>query len=570
VTSEHPEAIETPDGVTLREHGLGRGTVVRVEATGLDEWSVDAGDGDEPAEVALDHGLAWIGVPPGGQPVVVRRGRCTVRATEGRLVVEAGPTGETLVLVVSGSASVAEPGGETELAPSTAVVLDEAGELVSIDTVAADELADDTWVTANTDRDASGPGPEPGGEVVEEVAPGDEVVPADEPEPTEEPEPVEEQAEPVEDLAGPDTTTEAAETLTDETPDGGQDLPAGGPDADAVTAAEPEPDDGEATAEEPEPAEEAVAGPIDGDDGGLTDEEDATGWGDDGSPDLAAPDLAAEEDVEAVADEVPAGDQDGGAVGADERAPAAPLSDVGLSSSRPATGSHSVLTGRDPLPDRRGESRPPMPVPNSDFVGVAVDEGGPYAAPEAVPSDDAGWEPPGRLLAWLVLAVVVALLFAGAIFLSRRDDTPADSARLAEAQSETAPEGSTAGPSTTAAAPATTTEPSTTEPSTTEPSTTEPSTTTAPPEPSAELVECRDLGNVVVASGTVTGALPVATYRVRVEVTASDGQSFGEAVAEAPVQPDGRTSLWSIEVPLTADITGTDAGCEIRGVTTGE
>ncbi len=562
MTSDRPEVIETPEGVTFREHGLGRGTVIRVEATGLDEWVVDTGHDDGPAQLSLSHGLAWIGVPAAGQAVAVRRESCIVRTAEGRLVVEAGTTGETVVLVVSGSADIDGPGGETALAPATAVVLDQAGELASIDTVAVEEMAEDSWVAANTDRDATLAASDPGGDEVVEVVPGDEVVPADDPAEVGEDAvaalvdhgglPVETLEEgTVEEGHGPAGTDVAEGAL-------GDDVAAAG--TAAAPGAEEGADDGdlatvEATEDEVDLAVDA-------------------GFEDDDEPHHPAPDLAVDgavEDDEAqtliddellVQDELLTEDEEGGHLGIGSEEPEPP---AGTDSSSSGTGRWAesvVLSGRDPLPDRRGESRAPRPVPHSDFVGVADDEGDQYTSPAVRPADGGGWKPSGRLLAWLVLALVVALLLAGAIVLSGRDEGSEGPARLAEATSVTAPAGSTTTGAPSTGGPTTTTKPTTTE-------TTGAPTSTAPPAPTAQLVECQRRGDVVVASGIVTGASPPdAAYRVQVAIAASDGRSFGEATAEAPVQPQGRASLWTTEVPLSADINGTDAGCEIGAVTT--
>ncbi|MEJ7583303.1 MAG: hypothetical protein WKF43_04280 [Acidimicrobiales bacterium] len=86
----------------------------------------------------------------GGQPVAVRRHGFELVTTDGRVVIEAGPAGDTLVLVADGELNLVDGTGHARrLSRGQAGVLASDG-TVSVDEVDEDEMAGDRWVAANT------------------------------------------------------------------------------------------------------------------------------------------------------------------------------------------------------------------------------------------------------------------------------------------------------------------------------------------------------------------------------------------------------------------------------------
>jgi len=133
----------------LGQHDVGGGSYVRAEVHSVYDVVQPTG-GSEPAVVHLSLGVLWVFVPVDGRQVVVHRHGSQFLTTSGSAVIEAGETGDGLVLVTDGTTSfIDDLGTSRHLMGGDAAILDDDG-AVTFDRVSDDELAADPWVSANT------------------------------------------------------------------------------------------------------------------------------------------------------------------------------------------------------------------------------------------------------------------------------------------------------------------------------------------------------------------------------------------------------------------------------------
>ena len=164
-----PELIGL-DGLTLLEHRVS-GVVVRVSDTARYALSAPEPEDAEPVEVMLDQGLLWAATDAatGGAALNVHHDAATLSMTSGRVLVDAGPVGDSLVVVVAGEVEVQVPDAVDHLLlANEAAALRPTGAVAEVTPVTSAEVAADPWANVNLRLDeqtvsaASGSGtPEP-------------------------------------------------------------------------------------------------------------------------------------------------------------------------------------------------------------------------------------------------------------------------------------------------------------------------------------------------------------------------------------------------------------------------
>lgn len=170
------EVVDVDGGVPLVEHRVGSG-VLRFSGSASYALSVPQPGEPTPMKVVIDQGLVWARLT-GGPPLQIRHGRTLVRTGGARLLLEAGPGGDGLLVVLDGTVDVATAteAGRT-LSAGSAVQLSRSGGLIEVDGISDAELAEDPWASTNVRLDSA---PRPGPATAE---------PPVEPEPPAEPEP---------------------------------------------------------------------------------------------------------------------------------------------------------------------------------------------------------------------------------------------------------------------------------------------------------------------------------------------------------------------------------------------
>lgn len=175
-----PEVSEADGGMPLVEHRVAGGILRVSEAT-----SYALGDarhaGPEAATMVLDHGLVWANIT-GPSELQIRHGPTVVRTRGAQMLMDAGPGGEALLVVITGAVDVAT--GTTanrRLVAGMAGQFSPTGTITEVAGITEPELAGDPWARANRRLDAERAAPDVVGEKapVAVGAPVDDIDPED-------------------------------------------------------------------------------------------------------------------------------------------------------------------------------------------------------------------------------------------------------------------------------------------------------------------------------------------------------------------------------------------------------
>jgi len=513
-----PEPIVAPNGVELTAHRLASVTV-RGESGA--EYLVDADRPDgQPVDVLVEQGTVWVTAQVGGSGAVVSAGAFRIDIVDGSVVIEAGFSGDGLVLVASGHVQLADATGTWQpLSAGQIAVLAPDGAVAAVDHVDDEELVEDRWVVANIGLDALD-------DQAREAAAS--AAAAGEPEPATE----------SDEAAAPDQPANVDQGSAEQ---GSAEQGSDEQGSDEQGPEEP------AAAGQPEPGE--PVGPIPGA----------------GHP-RPQPVPAAPVDPAAVVGTVLAG------LG---RGPVAPAGE----SDSDSYSASAVDDDEPPWPPPQPPTDEPWAV--GDPLPEGEEQAGhdlPYA-PE-IDVDDTEAQRRSRVRIIEIVLLIIVVIAAAAIIVAfnhkKHEDAgpPAIGSAASIVGTSTTAASRTTGSTGTTAAPSTSAAPATTVVA----STTEGPTSTVPVTPTSALTtsgstagpvafhitHCSQVNATkIVASGTVAGSVQnVSAYQITVAVVSPDGKStLGQSRVRVPMATNGATVPWQATIVLPAG--STPGGCKL-------